>query len=148
MFYRWKLKFSPRQEIMDYFDAMAKKFNLYKYVKCLPYSISLKIEEKHIFPRHIRFNTEVLSCHWDEAGGEWSVKTKSGKDYRANILIPALGAFRKTRVPEFKVRKRGIYFSCTADGAVVLPWKRGCKIYLRQIKDKHSHGKEYIELCI
>ncbi len=65
-----------------------------------------------IFPRHIRFNTEVLSCHWDESGGEWTVKTKSGKDYRANILIPALGAFRKTRVPEFKVRKKEFIFTC------------------------------------
>ncbi len=72
-----------------------------------------KSGKNDIFPRHIRFNTEVLSCHWDEAGGEWIVKTKSGKDYRANILIPALGAFRKIRVPEFKVReKRDLFFIC------------------------------------
>ncbi len=82
-----------------------------------------------IFPRHIRFNTEVLSCHWDESGGEWTVKTKSGKDYRANILIPALGAFRKIRVPEFKVREKIDFFPSAADGAVVSPWWRWSKLY-------------------
>jgi cation diffusion facilitator CzcD-associated flavoprotein CzcO len=63
-------------EINEYFEDVAKHYQLYQ---------------------HIRFETIVLSAKWDEVEGCWIVilqdaKTKSVSTRRCKILVSAVGA--------------------------------------------------------
>jgi 4-hydroxyacetophenone monooxygenase len=78
----WSMYFGLRDEIHAYFERIANEFG--------------------VRPR-IRFRTSVEKAVWDEATNEWLVETKDvdgiRATLRANVVISAVGAFNKPRIP-------------------------------------------------
>ncbi|WP_245714182.1 flavin-containing monooxygenase [Nocardia vaccinii] len=78
----WTHYFAMRDELFAYFNGVADDFGLRE---------------------NIRFNTEVVSAHFDEDSQEWVVQARGSDDtletYRANLLISAVGVFNKPRLP-------------------------------------------------
>jgi 4-hydroxyacetophenone monooxygenase len=79
----WKYWFAPQQELKDYAEAVATKYDL---------------------KRNIRFNTELTGAKWDEHSTTWRV-TLLGPDeqvetVQANALISAAGLFNAPNMPD------------------------------------------------
>ena len=67
-----------------------------------------RIAEKHDLRSHIRFETQVQECRYDEAAGTWSVRVtgKDGKDetLTATAVISAVGQLNQPRYPDIPGR--------------------------------------------
>ena len=78
----WSMYFALRDEIHAYFERIADDFG--------------------VRPR-IRFRTSVEKAAWDEAASEWVVETIDADGVRAtlraNVVVSAVGAFNKPRIP-------------------------------------------------
>ena len=78
----WTMYFALRDEIHAYFERIADDFG--------------------VRPR-IRFGTSVEKATWDEFTNEWIVETVDGDGMRtllrASVVISAVGAFNKPRIP-------------------------------------------------
>ncbi len=78
----WSMFFALRDEIHAYFERIADDFG--------------------VRPR-IRFGTSVEKAVWDESTSEWVVETLrhdgTRATLRANVVISAVGAFNKPRIP-------------------------------------------------
>jgi 4-hydroxyacetophenone monooxygenase len=83
----WPQFFSPQPELLKYFRGIADKYGLRK---------------------HIRFETLVETCEWDEAKDLWRVtlKTKDGRRevVEANAVISAVGQLNRPRFPDIDGR--------------------------------------------
>ena len=77
----WSRKFAGQAEIVDYFEGVARKYQL------LP---------------HIRFNTEVTEAHFDEAAGLWRIRTAAGEEIAANVLISGVGQLNRPAYPKIE----------------------------------------------
>lgn len=81
----WSHFFCLRDEIKAYLDRVADEFGVRQRVK---------------------FNTEVKSAEWDEASQQWTVHAVDAggqpQTHTANILITAVGAFNKPKMPNVK----------------------------------------------
>lgn len=81
--YQWSRYFSPRRELQDYLERSATDFGLRE---------------------RIRFNTEVRSAQWSEAGKCWRV-TLRGPDgdfeFLASCLVSAIGQLSLPLEPRF-----------------------------------------------
>ncbi|PKQ07113.1 MAG: 4-hydroxyacetophenone monooxygenase [Alphaproteobacteria bacterium HGW-Alphaproteobacteria-11] len=75
----WSRKFAGQAEIVDYFEGVARKYGL------MP---------------HIRFNTEVTEARFDEAAGLWRIRTASGEEIAANVLISGVGQLNRPAYPK------------------------------------------------
>lgn len=79
----WSRYFAGRQEIHQYLRSVAEKFDVLN---------------------HIQFGLEVIEASYDEASNTWSVEMiaedGSRQSLRGNILISAVGAFNKPRLPK------------------------------------------------
>lgn len=79
----WPQHFSTQDQLLAYFQGVAKKHDLYK---------------------HIRFNTEVLGMDWNEDAGTWTVRTrmKEGKEERltSNAVVSAVGQLNQPQLPD------------------------------------------------
>lgn len=75
---RWTRIFSPQAEIQSYLRDTA--------------------EEEGLLGR-LRFGRELLSASWDDAAGEWIVRT-SGGNYAARFLITATGHLSDAKYPD------------------------------------------------
>ncbi|MDB5418545.1 MAG: 4-hydroxyacetophenone monooxygenase [Phenylobacterium sp.] len=83
----WPQFFSPQPELLKYFKGIADKYGLRK---------------------HIRFETLVEACVWDEAKDLWRVTLK-GKDggrevVEANAVVSAVGQLNRPRYPDIEGR--------------------------------------------
>lgn len=80
--YDWSRYFCLRDELFEYLQDLADDSGMRE---------------------HIRFNTEVLSAAYDEAGQRWEVTARlpdgSEETLSANVLITAVGAFNKPKWP-------------------------------------------------
>jgi cation diffusion facilitator CzcD-associated flavoprotein CzcO len=102
----WSRKFSPQDEIQDYFRHVVDKYGLRP---------------------HIRFGTEVASARFDESAGVWRLRTKAGEELEAEVLASGVGQLNRPYVPEFAGREsfRGTAFhSARWDHGVDLAGKR------------------------
>src|SRR5688500_3160869 len=77
--WRWSERYPEPPEILRYLNHVADKFDL---------------------RRDIRFNTRVVSAHYDEAANRWDVVTESGERYRVRYLITAVGCLSSANVPQ------------------------------------------------
>ncbi|KAG8415761.1 hypothetical protein J3458_009582 [Metarhizium acridum] len=81
----WSDKFAPGQEIRDYWQSVARKYNVYKYAK---------------------FGHRVDSAAWDADAGKWSLRvteTKSGSlsTLEYDFIIAAVGRFNDWKLPDY-----------------------------------------------
>ena len=74
----WSRKWSPQPEILAYIDHCARKYDL------LP---------------HVRFNAEVEGARFDPAAGVWHVRTKSGEQLEADIVVSGTGQLNRPSLP-------------------------------------------------
>ena len=75
----WSRSFSAQQEIWDYLEHCADRFDVRRY---------------------LRFDTEVRRAAWDEAAQRWHIETSRG-DYTADVLVSAAGSLNEPSVPKF-----------------------------------------------
>ena len=78
---RWSRMFAPQPEIWDYMEHCADKYGVRP---------------------HLRFNSEVVRCEWDERRSFWRVHTKSGDTYTARYLVFGTGPLSQPSYPELK----------------------------------------------
>jgi cation diffusion facilitator CzcD-associated flavoprotein CzcO len=76
----WSRKWSPQSEILEYLEHCARKYELLS---------------------HIRFDTEVAAARFDDEQGVWRIRTASGEEIRAEILVSAVGQLNLPFVPAF-----------------------------------------------
>ncbi|MEM7428569.1 MAG: NAD(P)/FAD-dependent oxidoreductase [Pseudomonadota bacterium] len=75
----WSKRYAEQPEILDYAMHVADRFDLRK---------------------DIRFETEVTSVHFDDAGGVWHVGTGDGRQFTARFCIMATGSLSTPKAPE------------------------------------------------
>ena len=49
---------------------------------------------------HIKFNEKVLRNSWDSKTNQWTVRTESGQELRANVIITGSGALHVPKLPD------------------------------------------------
>jgi cation diffusion facilitator CzcD-associated flavoprotein CzcO len=77
--WEWTEKYPTQPEVLRYLNHVAERFDL------LP---------------HITFGTRVVSAHWDEDAGRWTVTTDAGESVSAQFVIMATGALSAPKLPE------------------------------------------------
>ena len=75
----WSRKWSPQAEILAYMDACAAKYGL---------------------ERHIRFDTEIASARFDAATGVWRLRTTTGEEIEADVLVSGVGQLNRPYLPD------------------------------------------------
>ena len=78
--WNWTERYPDHHQLRDYFDHVAKVWDLNK--DCV-------------------FNTQVIETRWNEDEKKWLIKTKEGQEYRAKWLISATGTSFKQHIPDF-----------------------------------------------
>lgn len=74
----WSRKWSGQAEIRQYMEDCASRNGL------LP---------------HIRFGVQVTGARFDEAAGTWTVRTASGEEIVADVLVSSVGQLHRPRFP-------------------------------------------------
>ncbi len=77
--WEWSERFAPQPEILAYINHVAERFDL---------------------RRDIRFETRVVSAHFDAGSTLWHVRTDRGDAVHAQFCIMATGSLSAARVPE------------------------------------------------
>ncbi|KAK7042916.1 hypothetical protein VNI00_008652 [Paramarasmius palmivorus] len=73
--------FATRDEILRYFRLVDKKFDV---------------------KRDIRFNSKVVSAHWDDATSRWNTTTADGAVFNSKYLILCIGFAARAYIPDWK----------------------------------------------
>jgi len=76
----WSRSFPSQSEIWDYIRACVDRFDV---------------------GARLRFGREVNEARWDEEAGRWTVRTASGHEYAAPVLVWATGSLSEPTVPDF-----------------------------------------------
>src|SRR2546428_13197579 len=74
----WSRKWAPQEEIRDYMDHCARKYDVL---------------------RHIRFGSEVAGARWDDDAAAWRIRTASGAETTADVLVSAVGQLNRPAIP-------------------------------------------------
>jgi cation diffusion facilitator CzcD-associated flavoprotein CzcO len=77
--WQWSERYPGRTEILEYLEHVAKRFDL---------------------KRDIRFDTRVVSAHYDEPANLWRVRTAAGEELCAKYLVAAVGCLSTANVPD------------------------------------------------
>ncbi|MEU8629495.1 NAD(P)/FAD-dependent oxidoreductase [Streptomyces sp. NPDC048669] len=102
----WSRMYAAQPEILDYIEHV--------------------VEARGV-GAHIRFNTEATSYEFDEDSDRWTVRTRSGQEYRPRIVVLAHGALHQPNIPDLPGmgRFKGTMFhSAQWDHSVDLTGKR------------------------
>lgn len=102
----WSRKWSGQAEIHAYMEDCARRNDL---------------------ARHIRFGVEVASARFDETSGTWTVRTTTGEELVADVLVSGVGQLHRPQIPKIAGLEtfRGPSFhSARWDHAVDLAGKR------------------------
>jgi cation diffusion facilitator CzcD-associated flavoprotein CzcO len=75
----WSSSFAGGGEIWDYFRRVA---------------------DRHALRPHIRFNEEIVHGRWE--GGHWRLRTASGQESTADVLVSACGVLHHPRMPDIE----------------------------------------------
>jgi cation diffusion facilitator CzcD-associated flavoprotein CzcO len=76
--WEWSERYPGPPEILRYLNYVADRFDL---------------------KRDIRFNTKVMSAHYDEPANLWRVTTEAGESLTAQFLITAVGCLSSANIP-------------------------------------------------
>src|SRR5947207_292042 len=74
----WSRKWAPQEEIRDYMDHWARKYDAL---------------------RHTRFGSEVAGARWDDDAAAWRIRTASGAETTADVLVSAVGQLNRPAIP-------------------------------------------------
>jgi len=77
--WRWSERYAAQPEILTYARHVAERLDL---------------------KRDIRFETRVLSAHFDEAAARWTVRTDRGDRVSARFCVMATGCLSTAKLPE------------------------------------------------
>ncbi len=75
----WSHRFPPGPEILTYFQRVAEKYDVLKYIS---------------------FNQEIVSARYDD--GVWSLETSGGEKMTADVLISACGPLHVKHYPDIE----------------------------------------------
>lgn len=75
----WKANYATGPEIRTYFETVAAKYGIMD---------------------HVRLNSEVTSCRFDEKEGVWHVQAKGQPDTVADVVIAASGVLHHPKMPD------------------------------------------------
>ncbi len=78
--WEWTERYPAQPDILRYIEFVAHKLDV---------------------KRHFSFNTRVVSAHFDDASGLWSVVTDTGETVTAKYLITAAGCLSTSSTPDF-----------------------------------------------
>ena len=81
--WRWSERFAGQPEILRYANHVADRFDLH---------------------RDIRFETRVVSAHFDEGTSRWTVTTDRGERVSSRYCVMATGCLSNARLPDIKGR--------------------------------------------
>ncbi|MBF6330739.1 flavin-containing monooxygenase [Nocardia transvalensis] len=81
----WSRLYAEQPEILDYIRRVVKDFAL---------------------GAHLRFDSEVVSYHFDDAADRWTVRTRAGEVYRPRVVVVCHGALHRPYIPDFPGRER------------------------------------------
>jgi cation diffusion facilitator CzcD-associated flavoprotein CzcO len=76
--WEWSERYPGQAEILRYLNFVADRFDL---------------------KRDIKFNSRVISAHYDEAANRWRVHTDAGETFVVKFLITAVGCLSTANVP-------------------------------------------------
>jgi cation diffusion facilitator CzcD-associated flavoprotein CzcO len=77
----WSSLYSPRKEIYEYLQWVAKKFNLHKYIK---------------------FSSKATGTTYNKDDKNWTIGINNSSSITANLVIPALGPLAVPAYPNVK----------------------------------------------
>ncbi|HAT36741.1 MAG TPA: cyclohexanone monooxygenase, partial [Rhodospirillaceae bacterium] len=77
----WSEKYSAQPDILAYINHVAGRFDL---------------------KRHIDFETEVQSAHFDAGTRRWQVVTSAGETVTAKFVVMATGCLSSAQIPKFE----------------------------------------------
>ncbi|MCX6200128.1 MAG: NAD(P)/FAD-dependent oxidoreductase [Bacteroidetes bacterium] len=77
----WSREFSPQQEILNYMEHCAAKYEL---------------------QNHFRFGVNITNAIFDEANGIWNVETENGEKYSAKVIVSCSGGLSQPSFPDIK----------------------------------------------
>jgi cation diffusion facilitator CzcD-associated flavoprotein CzcO len=83
--WNWTERYASQPEILRYLNHVADRFEL---------------------RRDIQLDTNVVSVHFNDASGDWSVSTSDGTVVRSRFIVMATGALSKPFIPSFPGRDR------------------------------------------
>src|SRR5262245_40851589 len=66
----WRRLYAEQWEIQNYLKRCATKYALFEHIRC---------------------DENLVSARYDDASATWSVRTARGNEYRARVLISAMG---------------------------------------------------------
>ncbi len=75
----WTRSYAGQSEILDYMRKTVTEFDLWP---------------------HIRLNTGIASCRWDDEAGHWVVTTDTGEEVEADAVISGQGMFGELKYPD------------------------------------------------
>ncbi len=75
----WSRKWAPQSEILEYLEQCARKHEI------LP---------------HIRFGSEIRSAKFHAEEGIWQLRTSTGEEISAEIVVSSVGQLNRPHVPE------------------------------------------------
>src|SRR5690606_32135693 len=102
----WSSFFSPGPEIRYYFERMAREYGV---------------------SPHIRLNSEVVACVFDDADGRWRLTLADGRTDVADAVIAATGVLHHPRMPQIEGLERfqgPVFHSAQWDDGAELAAKR------------------------
>lgn len=76
---KWSRKYSPADEIQDYILGLVDKWKL---------------------RGRIRFNTDIVGASFDDTTGAWTIRTGDGEDFKARVVISAVGGLVDPAYPD------------------------------------------------
>jgi len=130
---KWTRMYAEQPEILGYIQDIVADYGL---------------------EQHIRFNTEAVSYEFDEAHDRWCVRTQSGEEFHARVVVMAHGALHIPHRPDFPGLERfagPVFHSAQWDHSVDLAGKRVAVIgtgassaqFVPAIADQTAHVDVY-----
>jgi cation diffusion facilitator CzcD-associated flavoprotein CzcO len=55
---------------------------------------------------HVRVNTNITDCTWNDADAQWELHSDVGETFRADVLVSGLGMFNTPTMPKFPGAER------------------------------------------
>lgn len=74
----WTRKYPRQAEILEYFRSVARKYDIYS---------------------HIRFGVELDEAAFDEASGQWKLRTSAGDETMVKVLASGCGQLNRPAMP-------------------------------------------------